>query len=187
MKEDRVLLSVLLTFLLSFSLTSAVKVRIDDYVGDFSEGESLEVKVYLDGYIQNFYGFEFDLYWNDSVLECSGVRTHHDYYWPQSVKAGEGLGQGHYFVGYTSLGEAYTGWGKEIATLEFKVLSKGKSPLDLENVLLLNSTDHALGLMRVEVLDGNFDNTMLEGLRFPLSILEPLLRFLFRFSVGLKI
>jgi len=180
MKKNYLFLSIVLSFILSMSLVSAVKVKVYDYKGSYyNVGRTFDVKVYLSGYVEDMTGFEFDLYWNKNILNCLSATSHPDSFWSSPYPAEETLTQGHYSVGYAGVNEKYTGYGKPLATLKFKVINIGISSLDLKNTLLLSSSGHTVGIIRTSSVDGTFDNSVLSVSSTPLSILRDFIRMLF--------
>lgn len=179
MGKNYFFLIIILSFILSMSLVSAVKVKISDYNGSYYVGTTFDVKVYLIGNVKNMTGFEFDLYWNKNILNCVDATPHPEDFWSDPYSVGKGLSEGHYYVAYTVLNDKYTGWGKPLATLRFKVVGIGISPLDLRNTLLLSSRDHTVGIVRTEIVDGTFDNTVTSVSGTPLSILRAFIEMIF--------
>ena len=178
-KKNYLIFSMVLSLILSIGLAYALDVKVDNYKGSYNIGTTFDVKVYLDGYVTDMTGFEFDLYWNKNILNCVDATPNPTNFWTNPYPAGEGLDTGHYFLGYSGLNEKYTGSGKTIATLKFKVVSKGTSPLDLRNVMLLSSKDHTISIIKADSVDGSFDNTVVSGSATPLSVLRELIRMVF--------
>ena len=102
--------------------------------------------------VENFYGFEFKLFWNTTVLDLVKVNLHLP--WSTSFLAkNETLEEiGRYWVGAAGLGPAAPFYGStNLVTLSFKSTMLGSSKLDLSDTKL--GTSSAIPILHA-VLDG---------------------------------
>lgn len=177
-KKNYLLLSSIFAFILFSGLVSALNVKVDDYKGTYNIGTTFDVQIYIDGYVTDMTGFQLDFYWNKNILNCTSAISYPQNFWSVPFLVGEGLDSGHYFVAYGGLNGKYTGSGKTIAILKFKVVNVGTSPLDLRNVMLLSSEDHTVSVIKAGVVDGTFDNSVTPASNAPLSLFKELIRMI---------
>lgn len=102
--------------------------------------------------VTDMYGWEFKLYWNNALLNCTGAQIHVLGIWSENMfTAGEGIENGYnathgrYWKALTALNPATSFNGSTtIVTLTFRALATGTSPLTLQDTKISDSEANAI-------------------------------------------
>jgi len=116
-----------------------------------SQGETFSVKVILSN-VDNLRGWEFKLYWNNTILKCTGAEISVPDVWNGNVvDAGPGIENnfnatyGRYWIAVSALNPAPPFNGSTVvATLTFEARAAGSTMLDLQETKLAHDELYAI-------------------------------------------
>ena len=156
MKSKIFLISILLSILFANATFAAtIYVNPSSIVNpSLTPGSNFTVDVKVDNVI-NLYGFDFKLYWNNSLLNLVSAKSNIKNLWFDSMKW---LDRNNVFYEAAySAKSPYNGFtgNTSLATLTFKVLSTGNSSLGIKDAILGDSSAFPI---TYTVINGSFNN-----------------------------